>query len=335
MKMIKIAFLSLLSVLLICIFVGCSSDDISPGNFDTANDNNIETTETTTENTNAYVDESGIIQNSELAKSCQKIIGSGADKNGDIYEIVANVSEDYQGSQLVVGVIKNSQWLIELTEDNPYIVDGLWDVSGKDIDNIRCNYLSNGTFYEDYYPGTSFNSYSGDNFDDGVLNLWNVESNQTLYLENLMLGNGTIYPCTNLNSNDPLVLIKSESHGWTFNNTLMLLNTDDLSIHELYTVRDTEAYYTYSQISDGLFYVPLDFPNSKRIGTFYNENGEKVFDLGEYDTDKTDIVSVGDFENGQCTIYNRLENGSKFKIIIDKQGNMISQEKVEQETQSE
>lgn len=322
------AVLTFILLLLIYIFAGCSSNDSLSNEIDITDKSITSSIETTTENTRAHVDEDGIIQNSELAKSCQKIIGSGADKNGDIYEIVANVNEDYQGSQLVVGVIKNSQWLIELTDESPYIIDGFWDASGKNIDKIRCNYLSNGTFYEDYYRGTSFNSYDGDNFDDGILNLWNVESNKTLYLENLMLGNGTIYPCTNLNTNDKLVLIKREGY-MTYDNTLMLLNTDNLSISELYTVRDSEPYYTYSQISDGLFYVPLDFPNSKRIGTFYNENGEKVFDLSEYDTDKTDVVSVGDFENGQCTIYNRIENGTEFKIVIDKQGNMISQEKTD------
>lgn len=328
MKMIKIAFLSLLSVLLICVFVGCSSDDISSGNFDTANDNNIETTETTTENTNAYVDESGIIQNSELAKSCQKIIGSGADKNGDIYEIVANVNEDYQGSQLVVGVIKNSQWLIELTSDNPYINEGTWAENGESLDDLHCEYLSNGTFYYDPLDDNYYN--------EGYLYLWNVESNDSLFLTNVVLGSSYGSDHTQLNDNDKLVLILNEGHNGIFYDlTLSFLNTKTLDLQKLYSVVDNPSGYRYRQISDGMFYVSIDFPNKKEIGTFYNENGEKVFDLGEYDTDKTDIVSVGDFENGQCTIYNQLENGSEFKIVIDKQGNMISQEKVEQETQSE
>lgn len=327
MKMIKIAFLSLLSVLLICVFVGCSSDDISSGNFDTANDNNIETTETTTENTNAYVDESGIIQNSELAKSCQKIIGSGADKNGDIYEIVANVNESYKGSQLVVGVIKNSQWLIELTSDNPYINEGTWAENGESLDDLHCEYLSNGTFYYDPLDDNYYN--------EGYLYLWNVESNDSLFLTNVVLGSSYGSDYTQLNDNDKLVLIQGSGSGIYIDaRTLKFLDTKTLKTQDLYTVNDTGD-YRYHQISDGMFYVSIDFPNKKEIGTFYNENGEKVFDLSEYDTDTTDIVSVGDFENGQCTIYNRLENGSEFKIIIDKQGNMISQEKVEQETQSE
>lgn len=318
----KKIIVSLLVLVISLFFVACSTVNETENSYD---DYSITTTENTTVNKSSYVDSNGIIQNSELAKSCQKILGSGADKNGDIYEIVADVRETYQGSQLMVGVIKNSQWLIELTADNPYINDGLWDKSGADIDKIRCDYLSNGTFYEE----TTIYSSDGDNFSNGKLNLWNVESNKTLYLKDLMLGNGTIYPCTKLNSNDMLVLIKSEGSGVVHKNTLMFLDTKNLSTTELYTVEDTEPYYDYDQISDGLFYVPLDFPNKTRIGTFYNENGDKVFDLSEYDTDETDVVYVGNFQNGECEIHNELTNGTQFKIIIDKKGKMLSQKKIE------
>lgn len=336
MKKIKFIFASLLSVLLICIFVGCSSNDVSSGSVDTANDNTMETTattEATTQNTQAYVDEDGIVQNSELAKSCQKIIGSGADKNGDIYEIVANVNESYQGSELLVGVIKNSEWLIEPNNQCPYVNSERWgwDASGSDIELLDCGYLSNGTFYNSKDVTTAS---PGSPVSEGYLELWNVETNQYLYLEDTSSYSVDDYSNLDNRKTDSFVFVISEIHGINEKSTLYLLDTKTLNVEKLYEVVDDRSVICH-QISDGLFYTSIDMVNKVRIGTFYNENGEKVFDLSEYDTDQTEIVCVGDFENGQCTIYNQLENGSKFKITIDKQGNMISEEKVEQETQSE
>lgn len=284
-----------------------------------------DTNKPTLENPKATVNEDGSVSNSELAKSCQKIIATGLDKNGDIYEIVANVDETYQGSELLVGVIKNSEWLIEPNNECPYINNDTWgwEANGSDIDSLNCGYLSNGTFYNMKKPSLYTPYYRG------ILDLWNVETNDHLYLEDLLLGTEfeNSYH-TKLNSNDKLVLIQQESSGLTNRLTLMFLVTDSLEIDELYSVTSNSSIEYYSQISEGLFYASLDFPGEKYVGTFYDEDGNRVFDLGGIITENSNIISVGDFSNGKCEIVNRIENGSRFRITIDKFGNVISDEKI-------
>lgn len=277
------------------------------------------------ENSNATVNDNGTVNNSKLAKSCQKIIATGVDKNGDIYEIVANVDETYQGSELLVGVIKNSEWLIEPNNECPYINNDRWgwDANGRDIDQLNCGYLSNGTFFN-LKQGTLYTPY-----DEDILDLWNVEINKHLYLEDLLLGTEFVNSYhTQLNQNDKLVLIEKESSGITNRLTLMFLHTDSLDIDELYSETSNGSVGYYSQISEGLFYASIDFPGKKYVGTFYDEDGNKVFDLGGIIAENTNIVSVGDFSDGKCEIINRIENGSRYRITIDKSGNVISDEKI-------
>lgn len=332
-KKIIIPIVAVCAVLLIVVIVAVSNlennnnDTFVDNDYQYNTDNNIETESTielTTENTKATVNDDGTVNNSELAKSQQKIISTGVDKNGDIYEIVANVSESYQGSELLVGVIKNSEWLVEPNNQCPYVNDERWgwDSSGSDIDQLNCGYLSNGTFYN-LKKGTS-----SDPIYEGYLILWNVETNKYLYLEDTS-SNYSVQDYSKLDTRktDTFVFVISVIHGINEKSTLHFLNTKTLEVKELYEVIDRTSVICH-QISEGLFYTSIDMANKVRIGTFYDENGKKAFDLSEFDTDKTDIVNVGNFADGKCEIINELENGTRYKIIIDKTGKAISNEKI-------
>lgn len=332
-KKIIIPIITVCAVLLIVVIVSFSNskknnDAFSDNNYQYNTDNNIETESTTehsTDNTKATVNSDGTVNNSELAKSQQKIISTGVDKNGDIYEIVANVSESYQGSELLVGVIKNSEWLIEPNNQCPYVNDERWgwDASGSNIEQLNCGYLSNGAFYNLRQGATATPVY------EGYLELWNVETNEYLYLEDTS-SNSSLVDYSKLEKRektDTFVFVKSTICGWNDRFTLCFLNTKTLEVTELYEVI-TSGSVGCHQISDGLFYTSIDFVNKVHVGTFYDENGNKVFDLREFDTDKTNIVSVGDFVDGECQIINELENGTRYKIIIDKTGKVISNEKI-------
>lgn len=307
-----------------CFGSGSSSGGNLPNNNSNSFDNNSQSGESNDESGNASVDSNGNITNSDLANSCQKILCTAKDKNGDIYELVANVDETYQGSQLLVGAVKNGKWLIEPNNNCPYINRERWgwDKSGTDFDSLRCGYLSNGTFYNLKKGSTATP------IDEGYLELWNVESNKYLYLEKAT-SKYTVGDYENLGEKQTDTFVFATSVGVGINDqiTLKFLNTKTLEVTELYQVT-TSYSLDLTQISEGLFYASIDMPNKIKIGTFYDKNGKKVFDLSEFETEETSISYVGNFKDGQCVIRNKLKNGTQYKIIIDKTGKMISQEKV-------
>lgn len=95
---------------------------------------------------------------------------TGYDKDGTCYELVGEDYENYDGSVIRFGIIKNNQWLIEMTDEVPFIdeyksVYGYTDIYGdyhldgytslkesvekNDETHIleRFGYVGNGCFY--------------------------------------------------------------------------------------------------------------------------------------------------------------------------------------------
>lgn len=283
-------------------------------------ENNGETTyQETTEETSQD-------DNSKLALEQQYIFGDGIDKENNHYEIVGNVNESYNGSELEVGVLKNGKWLIELTTDNPFIQNKLWDYSGYNADKNFCGFLNAGTFYisdKRFMYDFEYSSYN-----DNDLFVWNVETNKSKWV----MGAGSEHTLNDYSElgndrNNKYVYISSKVSGLYNEVKLNFLDTKSLKVKELYTV--TSSNENCSQISEGLFYASIDFKNKVGIETFYNEDGSVAFDLREFNNSETDIVYVGDFKDGQCEIRNELKNGTKYLIIIDKTGKAIKSEKIE------
>lgn len=265
---------------------------------------------------------------SELALSQQKVVGFGKEENGTKYEIVANVDENYQGSKLLIGVIKNGQWLIEPNNDCPFINDdhinyqSEWRRNGEDIENISCAYLKNGVFCNTKDMGTTANANLGQ-----YLSLWNVEKNKHLYYENVSNYLLTDYGKLD-KKNDNFVFVQTFINGMNERSKIYFLNTATFNakkISEVVSKNDAIC----QQINEGLFYSSVDLKSGKNVGTFYDVDCNKQFDLSQFDTEKTHIVSVGYFEDGKCKIINQLDNGARYKNIIDKTGKVLSSEKID------
>lgn len=80
--------------------------------------------------------------------------------------------------------------------------------------------------------------------------------------------------------------------------------------------------------SEGLFMARIeDFGfTTKHITGFFDFNGDLIVDLSEYGyPDKNNAYR---FNNGQCTITTKNDTGVIFNIVIDKSGNIISQERI-------
>lgn len=98
------------------------------------------------------------------------------------------------------------------------------------------------------------------------------------------------------------------------------INTDTLESKILFTQKfDYESSWSdfdIHQSSEELFYV-------KKDNSFYNINGEKAFEIPV-----DNVEEVGKFIDGKCEIITRIESGTQFKVIIDKSGNIIENEKL-------
>ena len=244
------------------------------------------------------------VQNSDLAMGCERIVCTAKDKNGTLYEIVAQVEESYNGSQLQIGVIKNGSWLIEWTTDCPFIDDNLdweWHSSGTNIDYISCTYLSNGTF------------------NNSSQVFWNVETRKAIFdnkdYDFIASYNDVYYDPRyeepkdgdhEFTDADKQVLIIAKDDPNDFAGkiyVLCFLDTKTLSIKETDTVFRSEP-LSYSQIHEGLFAIKCveTHDGFYNYYAFYNEQGQKVFDLKDLCTKSSSVVNVGKFKSGKCYV---------------------------------
>lgn len=143
----KIISLLLLLVVTIVIVSGCTaqnteSNENVPNSIAESSYNEI-TDETTTETATKEI---------RLSDTCDEILASGYDTEGNLYELVANQTENYSGVKIKIGVIKNNKWAVKPTSDMPFIKNDGSLQNGKGINESKnCfYYIGKGTFLFSY-----------------------------------------------------------------------------------------------------------------------------------------------------------------------------------------
>ncbi len=252
----------------------------------------------------------------QLAAVCDYILAEGTNKNGDIYQLVANESKSYDGKS-EVGIIKNNKWLIELSSDSPFV-----DESGKII------YIDNYMRQFDYPESDDLYGYSktymfinnccfiakedSRNHYDVILN---AENGKNYIVENGWFE--TEFKDDNLigQYDENIVIRDWDSKDKSYE----ILNTETMSIVKEFTNDD---FYYITPISEGVFYAIKDKEGNGKA--FYDSNGQKVVDLSKYK-----ISGCGFFIDGRCIFTAINSSGKEFEITIDKSGNVISEKPVE------
>lgn len=253
----------------------------------------------------------------QLASSCDYILAEGVNKNGDTYQLVANESESYD-SKSEIGVIKNNEWLIELSSNSPFI-----DENGKIIyfdtylrqfeypesDDLygyskTYRFINNCCFMAGEYNGGTFGSYDF---------IWNVETNS-----NYNINNGRFI----IEKDDTLVGINDENiifyDYYDYNNWYKILNTKTMSITKEFAENE---FYNIYPISEGVFYALKDKDGNDG---FYDLNCKQVIDMRKYHNSGGCY-----FVDDRCTFTATNSSGKAFEITIDKSGNVISEKPVE------
>lgn len=259
-----------------------------------------------------------------LSNECDKVLASGYDKDDNFYELVATEDENYDGTIIKIGVIKNNEWSIELTTESAFIgkegllrrYDGSSNVTGSIYDERYAvfYYIGNGCFF----------------YDNIILN-----GNTNKYYEGdarpIIQCGGPVTTMANDNvsvicANDGKILLEG------LDDDFYLLDTNTMKRKKIkLTITDFDMLiYPYSE---GLIACIKKDSNSE-VNGFYNIDGEKIIDLSQYDLrgriykyngigGSSSILQSMVFEYGECSFIMANKAGTEYEITINKKGQVI------------
>lgn len=253
-------------------------------------------------------------QEIRLSAGCDKVLADGYDAQNNFYELVANQIEDYSGIRVEMGILKNNQWLVKLSNGFPFEYQhSIYDQTKADF-----YYVGNGCFV--YGSSTLYNCNTNTFY----------RTNEDEFLKVLSFQKS-------VNNNDGKVLIRS--NDWD-NDVMNIYVLDTNTMQKEYVMKlgvrngfSTRTFYIYP-LSDDLFAIIEQVPRNSEINGFYNLSGEKVIDLSQFDLyDAYSWFRSSDagykpslmFENGKCSFDTVNPSGTLFTITVNTKGDVINQ----------
>lgn len=249
----------------------------------------------------------------KLSDSCDKVMATGKEENGDVYELVANQTSDYDSVKIELGVIKNNEWLVELHSDWPFLTsDGLLRNSlglASDIygDKVKFIYVGNGCFHNYYhlYNSKTNQCFRGLEFND----------DSSSYSHKYAI----LCSATKWDEEGRYLVQKM------YDSVIYCLDSNTMTLTEI--PGDWED-CEFTFLSEGLFLCNGGKSYSKHKSGFYNLNGEKVIDLTQFEVDLDEEYKNMYFDDGKCTFTVENSIGERYNITIDKTGEVINQIKL-------
>ena len=254
---------------------------------------------------------------SKLSDTCDKVLASGYDNEQNFYELVTNETEDYSGTKIEMGILKNNEWLIPLTQNSPFVSDSglLVGARGNFKGSIYeekfaiFNYIGAGCFiyapekHDQYNPGIIWNSNTGKYYNPAEHNDYAPQ----IYISNTK----------EVINNDGLFLLSPHTNG-----NYKLLNANTMEISDINLARNITGYYYEYPFSEGLFAVINSYNSPQAENGFYDITGNKVIDLSGYTF--TEKIIDAAFVNGECSFEIKNDQGTEYYITIDKTGTVIN-----------
>lgn len=242
----------------------------------------------------------------QLSNDCDRILASGYDKDDNYYQLVANETEDYDGTKIEIGVIKNNEWSIPLTNKSPFI-------GKKGLLSRNSSSIYDEKFAKFYYIGAGCFCYNND--------IWNGDNGKVFQ----RFQNDGYYPVIDESviNNDGLCLLRKFP-----DDNFKLLNTKTMEITTINLVEEDDSVFPYSE---GLF-ARIDRTFNLERNGFYNAQGKKVIDLSKYNLARDVIHGLPQtlaFIDGKCTFKIVNDQGTVYAITIDKKGEVIDSYKSE------
>lgn len=257
----------------------------------------------------------------QLSDECDKVLATGYDIDGSYYELVANETENYSGTTIEMGVVKNNEWSVPLTTICTFINSetGLLNIpkryheekdSGIYDEDIYFSYIGSGCFC----LGKNGQPYAVWNGNTGYGYAISSETDFEWY--HLSLPDA---PNNNLSVDcGGIVLIIHSGNAFP-------LEYYDTNKNQRGTIGDLTYTTKIGPYSEELFFYMneyyIDHEWFTEVG-FYNLNGEKVIDLSQYDI-KSEYETIFFFNNiSKIKICN--DQGNYYYITIDKSGNVVN-----------
>lgn len=251
-----------------------------------------------------------------LSEECDMLLCMGYD-GSDCYELVANQIDGYPDSTFEFGVIKNNEWLVEMSSTCPFINENGWWY-GAEYSNTpgEFQYMRDGCFYYNHDDGWSEIIYKPEtniSFKvSGIVSfsVYKTDSN-TIDYSKLINENGE-------------ALTRLDDDHLTF--SYLNLNTGESKPIPLELTMVNNNQYI-GLLNDGVFYAHAssNFTGIDYSG-FFDLNGNQIIDLTEYYcTDLGDYM----FHNGQYTLTCKNNSDVEFNLTFDTSGKIILQEKAD------
>lgn len=263
----------------------------------------------------------------QLSSNCDVILCTGRDTSDNYYELVGNQTETSQGFNIQLGIIKNNQWLVELTDSFPFIgSDGLFHVRNDDKHDLysgavraAIRFIETGGFLlETYEEPSDFFSSS-----DKSYIFFSCQTKKLLELDckeyTVLFPYNDFYD--ELLTDDGKIIVYKETSGtlsgWLEDQEFdwYILDTNSLEMTRIGT--GIQGIRPESILSEGLIYAS--------DGGFYDTSMKKVIDLSSYYIDLWDDDNTMYFTNGKCTFVVKNQLGTEFEITIDKTGAVLSE----------
>lgn len=251
--------------------------------------------------------------NLRLSDTCDKVLATGTNANGDYYEIVANTTEDYTGLSIYVGVIKNNAWLLEPTKDMPFVLpeNGF---STNEPETGEVYYVGNDCFVaEKRYKGSKYESS-----DTYMYITYNVETGKSYSTANYDWSNRREIPLIKSNDEEYMIIGADYYYSETKFN---ILNKRDMTVSQVVV---NGRLKNFSNISEGLFSVALGESNYLSY-YFYDLNGDMILDFSEYKTVGYQSVY---FSKGKCNLEIINNNDTKYKLTINLDGEVTDSQPI-------
>lgn len=277
----------------------------------------------------------------KLSDSCTTVLAIGTDDEGNLYELVGNQTEEYSGTKIELGIIKNNEWSVPLTDQAPFLGENGFFLTDEghssetydlvENENYRIFYAGNGCFFYE------FSYHSFDKYHDFfhlyyLTALWNGNNGKS-YVDS---EDGDDLMCVEGMHNDsPYVVIDHGSHYYA--NDLPRTDVQVLDMQTMEIVKEISVCgVSVHPYVDSVFAVNETIHPSTLA--FYDIDGNCLFSLNEYGmiTDSSHTMLGGYlveqeskkhyFRDGQFTFETENANGITFDITVDKTGKLVKQE---------
>ena len=250
-----------------------------------------------------------------LSADCDKVLASGYDAENNYFELVGNETENYDGTKIEIGIIKNNEWAIPLTLNSPFVSEnGLL---------IGAEGSFNGSIFNKF---AEFNYIGAGCFSYRNKYIWNGNTGVAHVTDGTIVIGYNTHNLSTVVNNEGLFLVDI-----FYGKNYQLLDVNTMTTTEIPFVDNGDCCFPYSE---GLF-AYIDRLYDEDFNGFYDIYGNKVIDLSNYNLVESTYTISGSggytgplqylvFKNGECTFTIKNDQGTEFIITIDKAGNVIN-----------